>query len=56
MPVLTDPKTLILGDAVTIETQVDQVPLVIRGKLSNLLPKVVWVNVADPGAQIRWRS
>jgi c-di-GMP-binding flagellar brake protein YcgR len=49
MPVLTDPKTLILGDAVTIETQVDQVPLVIRGKLSNLLPKVVWVNVADPG-------
>ena len=49
MQASTDPTTLELGDAVLIETQVDQVPLAIRGKLSNLLPKVVWVNVADPG-------
>ena len=49
MPVRTNAIDLRLGDPLTIETQVDQVPLVICGKLSNLLPKVVWVSVADPG-------
>jgi c-di-GMP-binding flagellar brake protein YcgR len=49
MQVRTDATNLRLGDVLTIETQIDQVPLVICGKLSNLLPKVVWVNVADPG-------
>jgi c-di-GMP-binding flagellar brake protein YcgR len=45
----TDPTALQLGDSVLIETCLDQATLVLRGKLSNLLPKVVWVNVAEPG-------
>ena len=49
MQVRTDPTSLRLGDTVLIETTFDQVPLVFRGKLSNLLPKVVWVNVPRPG-------
>jgi hypothetical protein len=49
MQARSDATNLRLGDALTIETQIDRVPLVIRGKLSNLLPQVVWVNVADPG-------
>ena len=48
----TDPTALRPGDAVTIETQVGQVPLVICGKLSNLLPTAVWVNVAAPGCPL----
>lgn len=49
MAVRTDPTTLQLGDSILIETSFEQVPLVVRGRLSNLLPKIVWVNVADPG-------
>jgi c-di-GMP-binding flagellar brake protein YcgR len=49
MPVQTDPTTLRLGDSIVIETSFENVPLALHGKLSNLLPKVVWVNVAEPG-------
>ena len=44
-----DQETLQLGDSVLIETSVDQVPLVLRGQLSSLLPKVVWVNSDGQG-------
>jgi hypothetical protein len=44
-----DQETLQLGDNVLIETSVDQVPLILRGKLSGLQTGVVWVNVAGQG-------
>ena len=49
MPVRTDSMILQLDDSVVVEMCIDQLPLAFRGKVSNLLPKVVWVNVVEPG-------
>jgi hypothetical protein len=48
MQVRTD-TNLQLGDRVLIESSLDQVAFAFRGRLSKLLPKVVWVDVAEPG-------
>ena len=42
-----DVAELQLHDEVTLETQVGQVPLTARGKLSSILPDIVWVNLSD---------
>lgn len=42
-------EALRLGDSILIETTVGQVPLSMHGKVSSLLPKVVWVNISGPG-------
>jgi hypothetical protein len=46
LPATNDSQKLQLGDDVQIDTAVEETPLILRGKLSSLMPKVVWVKMA----------